>query len=86
MLYALSPVRDASSGVSRVDDVALVASGAMKRLISIFSGAAGLSWGNNPHGTSGVFIKREGIFSIGTFRSFGFNTKGGTIVSWVCSP
>lgn len=59
LLNALTPVRDASSGVSGVDDVALVASGAVKRLVSIFSGAAGLSWESSPHGTSGVFIKRE---------------------------
>lgn len=43
LLDALPPVRDASSRVSGVDDVALVARGAVKRLISIFSGAAGLS-------------------------------------------
>lgn len=59
MLDALSPVRDASCGVSGVDDVTLVASGAVKRLISILSSAAGLSWWNKPQGTSGVFIKRE---------------------------
>lgn len=44
LLDALSPVRDASSRVSWVDDMALVACWTVKRLVSILSCAAGLSW------------------------------------------
>lgn len=51
MLDALSPVRDTGTRVSGVDDVALVARGAVKRLVFIFSSAAGLSWWHKPHGT-----------------------------------
>lgn len=46
LLDALSPVRDSGGRVSWVDDVALVACGAVKRLISILSCAAGLSLQN----------------------------------------
>lgn len=44
LLDALSPVRDASGRVSWVDDVALVACRTVKRLVSVLSCAAGLSW------------------------------------------
>lgn len=43
LLDALSSVWDAGGGVSWVDDVALVARGAVERLVPILSGAAGLS-------------------------------------------
>lgn len=42
-LDALAPVRDSFSCVAGVDDMALIPCGAMQRLISILSGAAGLS-------------------------------------------
>lgn len=42
-LDALAPVRDSFSCVAGVDDMALIPRGAMQRLISILSGAAGLS-------------------------------------------
>lgn len=78
MLDALPPVRDASSRVSGVDDVALVARGAVKRLVSIFSGAAGLGWWHKPHGTS-VSTKREELFNCCTSEYFGVNSKGWTM-------
>lgn len=43
LLNALSPVRDACSRVSWVDDVALVACGTVEWLVSILSCTAGLS-------------------------------------------
>lgn len=45
LLDALSPVRDASRRVSWVDDVTLVACGAVERLVSVLSCTAGLSCG-----------------------------------------
>lgn len=44
LLDTLSPVWDASGRVSWINDVALVARGTMKRLVSILGRAAGLSW------------------------------------------
>lgn len=44
LLNALSSVRNASSRISWVDDVALVACGAVKRLISVLGCAAGLRY------------------------------------------
>lgn len=44
LLDALSPVWDAGGGVPWVDDVALVACGAVERLVAILRRAAGLRW------------------------------------------
>lgn len=49
MLDALAPVWDASGGVPGVDDVALVACGAVKRLVSVLRGAAGFRWRTDEH-------------------------------------
>lgn len=47
-LDALASVRDSFSCVTRVDDVAFIACGAMQRLISILSGTAGFSCKRSP--------------------------------------
>lgn len=47
-LDALAPVRDSFSRVAGVDDVAFIPCGAMQRLISVLSGAAGLSCKGSP--------------------------------------